>query len=471
MRPYAVPVFLLLALCSLACDSSPSPQPPQPKPPLTRQVQATVLGPSTVNATLVTDDGITHPCGGVVLAAATRVVCELHPDTPAPYGAHLTVAAALHVTRTIDFALKTFTPTDQIQDLPEITLAPIPVALPRLTIAGVFLRKGDAPFTAVMATDFNLYARYLAGEDISPVLEQRAALGFNMLRVWTAYDVCPNGTWPNNGQPCQPIGRLTPKEHPDFYTRLPDFLQRLARHNLYAEIVAFTGEWGTTLPTDDDKITHWARLTAALQSSTNVIVEMVNEHDHAANRALVPLYGRLPRPAPPLLASHGSGQADSSPLLPVWDYATYHPGFGPEWPRKAAHNGMEDVSNPHRVPVLLNETTRAPDSDSNPAHFEDAAKGSALLQAGICFHSVEGKHSRLFTGITLELARAFVRGAHSVPLHCQNGGYRRRDDLLTPALLRVYQRGTDAACIVEIRKSLSAEGLSVLFRPGVSTST
>jgi len=38
-----------------------------------------------------------------------------------------------------------------------------------------------------------------------------------------------------------------------------------------------------------------------------------------------------------------------------------------------------------------------------------------------------------------------------VPLGCQAGGYRHRDDLKGPGLLRVYQRGNDPACIVRIR--------------------
>jgi hypothetical protein len=58
----------------------------------------------------------------------------------------------------------------------------------------------------------------------------------------------------------------------------------------------------------------------------------------------------------------------------------------------------------------------------------------------------------LWTGGELDTARAWAEGAMSVPLAVQHEAYRRRDDLLTPNLLRVYQRGETDAGIVKIRK-------------------
>ena len=45
--------------------------------------------------------------------------------------------------------------------------------------------------------------------------------------------------------------------------------------------------------------------------------------------------------------------------------------------------------------------------------------------------------------------RAWAKGAISVPLTCQSGNYQRLDP---GDYLRVYQRGSDSACIVDIRK-------------------
>jgi hypothetical protein len=82
----------------------------------------------------------------------------------------------------------------------------------------------------------------------------------------------------------------------------------------------------------------------------------------------------------------------------------------------------------------------------------DSAAGAALLCAGACFHSICGKSSVLFDAATVDAALAWTAGSRSVPLAVQHQPYTRRDDLLTPDLLRVYQRGTTDAGIVRIRK-------------------
>lgn len=310
------------------------------------------------------------------------------------------------------------------------------VTLPRLVPVGQYFRlETGERFTVIGASDFNLLARYIAGEDIRPILQQRKDAGFNLLRVFTVYDICPDG----NG--CQAIGRLAPTEV--LYSSIPPFMGLLARYGLYAELVAFTGPYGF-MPTDDAKVRHWEALIATVPGVSNVVLEMVNEYDHPANAGL-PL-GRLRRPPPGIVASHGSATQDQTPLLPVWDYATYRPGSGPEWMRKVAHNGMEDVADKYGVPTVANETTRFPDNDSNPDHAFDAAAGAALLSAGATFHSVSGKASVLWQGVELAAAQAWAAGARSVPLACQGQPYSRPDD---PAFLRVYRRG---ACEVRIRR-------------------
>lgn len=309
------------------------------------------------------------------------------------------------------------------------------VVLPRLVADGQYLRlENGQRFTVIGASDFNLLARFVRGEDIRPILQQRRDAGFNTLRVFTVYDICPDG----NG--CQPIGRSEPV--PALYAAVRPFMALLARYGLYAELVGFTGPY-PLLPSDDAKAAHWEALLAASAGITNLTLEMVNEFDHPANVGLP--VSRLRRPAG-ILASHGSATQDQTPLLPVWDYATYRPGSGPEWMRKVAHNGMEDVADKFGVPTVANETTRFPDNDDSLEHAFDAAAGAALLSAGATFHSVAGKNSRLWEGRELEAARAWAAGARSVPLACQGLPYSRPDD---PAFLRVYRRGS---CEVRIRR-------------------
>lgn len=307
--------------------------------------------------------------------------------------------------------------------------------LARLVTRGQFFQLEDGThWTGIEASDFNLYARFLAGEDIEPILQQRADVGFNLLRVWTAYDL-----------DCCGIGRLFPSEHPDFYSKIPAFLDACARHGLYVELTAFTGPY-PMFPDDNAKVAHWDSLIAAVQDSTNVLLELVNEADQPANQT-IPL-DRLQRPPPPTLASHGSNGSQVWPVQPYWDYATAHFNDASEWPRKVGHNSWEIWSGP----TLANENTRAPDHFTSPQQAFDAAAGAALLAAGSDFHSVRGKSSELWDGLELELAQAWVDGAHSVPLECQDAPYVHRADLETAELLRVYQRGNSDGCVVRIRR-------------------
>ena len=311
------------------------------------------------------------------------------------------------------------------------------MALPRLVSSGTVLRlETGERWTAIEASDFNLFNRYLRG-DIEAVLRQRAEAGFNLLRVWTAYDICAIGVGAD-GWPCQPIGRLVPREHPNFYARLPQFLQLVARHGLYVELTAFTGPYQSMFASDDEMVAHWNRLIEAVRDSTNVIVELINEHDNQPNKGL-PLDG-MGRPPPPIIASHGSSVRGNLPLQPYWDYATYHPHDGDDWPRRAAYSGMIEVADPGHVPVIANETTRFPDVDSSPAHAHDAAAAGALLLAGACYHSVHGKSSELWTGVELEAARAWADGARSIPLEFQGGVYVDRQEIKAQELSAVLVR-------------------------------
>lgn len=275
-------------------------------------------------------------------------------------------------------------------------------------------------FTVICTSDFNLYNRWFSGEDIAPVLEQRQSVGFNAVRVWTAYAIDKIGV-------CDP-------HRPGFYDRWPEFMSDLAAHSLYAEVTAFTGPY-PFFPTQDAMLAHWNALVAALSPCTNLLdLEAVNEGDNGPNLG-VPL-DRLARPFG-MLASHGSAVQDNPPMQPHWDVAGYRPP-GSEWQRKVGHNAMEWADS-WGIPVWSNETTRMPDNDSDVRHAEDAAASAALLCAGSCFHSPAGKDSTLFQGQELACAQAWVKGAQSVPLEFQAGRYIRVEDN-PPGVLRVYRR-------------------------------
>jgi hypothetical protein len=317
-----------------------------------------------------------------------------------------------------------------VRDL-NVELPPSYKALPRIHAAGKQLRAGDQRFAVIESTDFNLLGKFAAGS-VEDVLAQRANLGYNTLRVFTGYNVVN-------------IGRFVPSEHGDFCELLQNLAKHASRYNLYVEYVGFTGEYTGIFANDDQKVAHWETLKRCLADSTNVLLELANEWDHPANHD-VP-WDRMTRPAAPIFASHGSPVIDGSIPSP-WDYITLHYAE----PRKVAHNAMEDGADRYGVPAVTNESQRFPDNDNQPYHAYDMARGCVLLSGGCAYHSVEGKTSSLFTGVGLTAATEFARGAHSLDLRCQDGGYVHRTDLETPAIVRAYERpvaGLD--CVSTIR--------------------
>lgn len=315
-----------------------------------------------------------------------------------------------------------------------------PRRLPRLVTRGQFfaLETGER-FTAKQCSDFNLLARWIQeGPDaVEPVLQQRASLGFNLLRVWTFMQLSQYG-----------IGDLNPHNYPDFYSRIvPEFAGHCASHGLYIEFTAYTGS-----PGREDR-SHWTNLGAAAQQCTNVILELVNENDQAGNA----LDANAFSPIPGILCSHGSNGSQAQPVQPFWNYATFHTNGASEEQRKIGHNAWEIWNGP----TLTNETSRFPEvgmwSGASPERRDmlaaDSAEGAALLCAGCCFHSVLGKRSALFDPPHVRAAGEWTSGMDDVPLEYQEGRYIHRDDLEPAGVLRTYERRLNdgRGHIVEIR--------------------
>jgi len=318
---------------------------------------------------------------------------------------------------------------------------PPPVALPELEIRGHCFQQasvpghGPVPWTAIQCSDFNLLNRWQHGEDISGVLAQRLGCGFNLLRVWTAYDIGGIGTFLDLD-----------------YSRIPAFVGLCASYGLYVEFCAYTGI---------NDPAHWPQLCdAARLSSPRPLLELVNELDQNTNepdpQGRVFRLADYPRPSG-LLVSRGSNGSEhppvgndwvpagtdqwaffgmTEPLPAFWDYTTMHYNDAFEWPRKVGHNSMEIWSGP----TLANENTRYNDKCGNQVWAYDAAAGAALLCAGSCFHSVAGKTSERWVGEEEQAATQWAAGGASVRLAYQDGAYKHPAELETPELLRVYQR-------------------------------
>ena len=291
----------------------------------------------------------------------------------------------------------------------------------------VFTRNGQ-PFTVIESSEFSLPKRYLCGEDIVPILVERAALGFNTLRCWWLNKSVVGAVYPDG---------IHPAQHEHFYRDMRAFTQLCASYGFICEHTAFTST-RDLMPKVDDQKWHWQQMQIALAGLPNVLLELVNEYDwgtgeNAPDRSLWSM-----RPSG-ILASSGSATADAAPPEPVWDYVLYHTNGLSEFQRKVGHNAMEYADH-FKVPAVSNENTRYPDNDSNPVHAFDAAAGGALLCAGSCYHSQGGKYSRLFDATEASCAKAWVDGARSVPLAVQHGAYQRHDEMNTGSVIRAYSR-------------------------------
>lgn len=306
-------------------------------------------------------------------------------------------------------------------------ISPTPVVvkpLPNIRTRGQFFELEDGTlWTAIQCSDFNLLARYLRNEDIRPVLAQRQSCGFNLLRVWTLFDISG-------------IGDLTQLH----YDLIPAFTTLCASYGLYVEFTAYTGI--------NDPL-HWTHLCdAARVCQTKPILELVNELDQNSNEP--DYFGRifhLNNYSQPegLISSHGSNGSEHTAVRPWWSYEEFHTNDASEWWRKSSHNAMELAAGAEGligsgVPILSNENTRYPDKASSLIYAYDAAEAAALLCAGSCYHSVRGKTSELWDGLEETCARRWALGARQVDLRYQKGSYRHPVELEGPNDLRVYQR-------------------------------
>ncbi len=326
-------------------------------------------------------------------------------------------------------------------------------ALPRLTVsrAEPFFRKANGErFSVIGASDFNLFARHLMGEDVRPIIQDRKNHGFNLLRVWLSYNVCPtiDRAAATCNEPADRIGRLIPRHHDRYFEKITEFATIVASFGLYLELTAFAFPFSPRdkpvyerpFLTDDEEVRFWNAVVRQLRPLTNVILELTNENEHA-DAPLLPL-ARLARPTG-VLASHGSNGSGATPVRPYWDYVDFHTNDNERWERLAGE-GCYELFKDEAVkrPCLASENTRSDRPLFDGRRAAIAAKGAALLAAGAVFHSPSGKSSEVFTAEEAAQADRWVAGARSIPLECQALPVVRVGD-------DRYERMGDSRCVVE----------------------
>ena len=239
------------------------------------------------------------------------------------------------------------------------------------------------------ATDMLLPARLEVGEDIRPLLEQRANAGANIVRsLAMGYPFWPSGA---------PVREETARA----------FFTLAAEYALYVEWVVFAGT-RDNMPELAKQQAFWLQNIRMVRDYSNVLVELLNEAGHGSQRIDPAQFGD------PIgvLASHGSGLTDAPPVTPLWDFATYHPRrdrppdargftnydayeFQAEWPKPCPFIPDEGIK-PHEYGF-----------DTRWAYQMGL---HAAACAGGTFHSDAGVRSLLWTPQEVRCAEAFYSG-------------------------------------------------------------
>ena len=163
-------------------------------------------------------------------------------------------------------------------------------------------------------SQFLLFARYLNGYDITPVLDWLVLRGFNVVRV---FGQVPGGFGADlHGMP----NYQRPFERPDFDARLHAFFSLLADRGLRVEYVPLTYR-------DDLAVmqTHVQRVYDIAQAHWNVLVEVGNEPEYNQIDVVTVMQG-VNRHG--VLSAYGldpaRGTTDTLKNHPVLDYGTAH---------------------------------------------------------------------------------------------------------------------------------------------------
>lgn len=301
-------------------------------------------------------------------------------------------------------------------------------SLPQLQCVDRYFRKENNRFFLNGATGFAAYQRYVFEGDqtIRPVLQQRQALGFNSVRVATAYDI-PN------------IGRLVPREIHDYYPRLEGFISLCAEYGQYPYISCYFGANQAVLGNQQEMVTHQVHLEEVLEKVGFGLLDLHNEFDHPLNS---PSHFIGPNPRASVMWSQGSGQQDVDPPTPLGRFYARHPGSS-EFQRKVGKQNIDfALGNNIFIPGVDDETVRmdATSAISWRQMFDAGAMG-AFFCAGAFYHSAQAKMFQPWSGIELDRAGAWCQGVRSIPLDiAQEGQYFHREGQEGGDILRVYEK-------------------------------
>jgi len=295
-----------------------------------------------------------------------------------------------------------------------------------------FVREDGSLFQWRGFSDFSLFQRFTLGEDITALLDERQALGVNILRVFGMFDT---GIGNASG-----LGPFNPTWSG---LQLTAFLNLLAERGLRCEFTVFA-DAQVLMPDLSAQRQHFQSICLLLQDHWNVVVELVNEPlgNDASKNGVHPK--DFTKPSGVLCASGKYDFDDGSSAVPswVWHWTNTHSERKAEWPRTPRssgeiRDGFDWSDGQHfpgtNSPVVQDEPTgaaevpRGDSRSSTPEDFAWYAACAAQMGAGATFHSDDGIASRLLGPVQMQCAEAFFAGLMFIPAEAQFAPYSRGD--------------------------------------------
>jgi len=260
-------------------------------------------------------------------------------------------------------------------------------------------------------TDFLLFWKFLTGQDITEIVNERIGLGFNTFRVLGM------NSWPESPN-------FFPQAHGDYYSRLSAFADLLASKGMRFELTVFA-DAQVVMTNAAEQDAHAARVIDTLNGKWNVFIEWVNEPFQNIPGGGQRAYdiGKRFQGTTRLLAA--SGDYSDPPL--TLDYLTIHTDRGAEWPRKSK-DAIEYQWAFHILaigdePMGAAEFNQPGRRSNNVSDFGDAAGVFALQTNGATFHSEEGLFSKHFGPTVTACARAWIQSMTVIGSVPQTGQY------------------------------------------------
>lgn len=273
-----------------------------------------------------------------------------------------------------------------VQPLPTLTYTSHPILNPLIVAGERFIDVDGQRWWWKGATDMLLAARLEVGEDILPILRQRRDAGATIIRALAM------------GFPFWPSGA------PARWDTVRHLFGLCADEGLYLEWVIFAGT-RVNMPSLSQQQSFYAETLSLARLYPHVLIELLNEDGHGSQQIDPHAFSRPTG----ILASHGSGITDASPVLPVWDFATYHPRRDrpPDARGFTNYDPYEFQADwPKPCPFIADEGIKPHEYSFDPAWARQMGR-HASMGAGATFHSDHGVRSELWTSEEFRCANAF----------------------------------------------------------------